>query len=157
MLVGRCSSELSSHKIQAKSKKSQAPSAAEGSAVPRTFPGNAESRPSTNLSSRPERTRISCSAALDMATYAAFVKESRIKLANATKFHRKSGVAEWRDLRFLLPATNAEVQLDPFRTLTQTAKRHEKPKSFFALTPRIFARSVSGTKSNIKSNNSTAW
>jgi hypothetical protein len=40
MLVGRCSSELSSHKLQAKSKKSQAPSAAdlsrhavEGSAV----------------------------------------------------------------------------------------------------------------------------
>src|ERR1700733_14489291 len=40
MLVGRCSSELSSHKLQAKSKKSQAPSeadlsrhAVEGSAV----------------------------------------------------------------------------------------------------------------------------
>jgi hypothetical protein len=33
MLVGRCSSELSSHKLQAKSKKSQAPSEAEGSAV----------------------------------------------------------------------------------------------------------------------------
>src|SRR5580704_19362988 len=47
MLVGRCSSQLSSHKLQAKSKKSQAPSeadlsrrAVEGSAVPRTFPGN---------------------------------------------------------------------------------------------------------------------
>jgi hypothetical protein len=33
MLVGRCSSELSSHKLQAKLKKSQPPSAAEGSAV----------------------------------------------------------------------------------------------------------------------------
>jgi hypothetical protein len=40
MLVGRCSSQLSSHKLQAKSKKSQAPSeadlsrhAVEGSAV----------------------------------------------------------------------------------------------------------------------------
>ena len=29
MLVGRCSSELSSHKLQAKSKKSQAPSEAD--------------------------------------------------------------------------------------------------------------------------------
>ena len=58
---------------------------------------------STNLSSRPERTRISCRAALDMATCAAFFKESRMKIANTTKLNRKSGVAEWRDLRFLLP------------------------------------------------------
>ena len=36
------------------------PSEAEGSAVPRTSPGNAESRPATELSSHePERTRIS--------------------------------------------------------------------------------------------------
>jgi hypothetical protein len=47
------------------------------------------------------RTRISCRAALDMATCAAFVKESRIKIVNATKLNRKSWVAEWRDLRFL--------------------------------------------------------
>ena len=60
---------------------------------------------STNLSSRPERTRISCHAALDMATCAAFFKESRMKIANATKLNRKSGVAEWRDLRFLLVLT----------------------------------------------------
>src|ERR1700730_2204154 len=33
---------------------------AEGSAVPRTFPGNAESRPVTNLSSRPERSGEIC-------------------------------------------------------------------------------------------------
>src|ERR1700719_3053063 len=53
MLVGRCSSELSSHKLQAKSKKSQAPSAAdlsrhavEGSAVPQTLPGNVFRPPS---------------------------------------------------------------------------------------------------------------
>jgi hypothetical protein len=45
------------------------------------------------LSSRPERTRISCHAALDMAACAAFRKESRMKFANATKFDRKSGVA----------------------------------------------------------------
>jgi hypothetical protein len=47
----------------------------------------------TKLSSRPERTRISCHAALDTAACAAFVKESRMKFANATKFNRKSGVA----------------------------------------------------------------
>jgi hypothetical protein len=53
-----------------------------------------------SLSSRPERTRISCHAALDMATCAAFVKESRMRITNATKLHRKSGEAERRDLRF---------------------------------------------------------
>ncbi len=37
-----------------------------------------------NLSSRPERTRISCHAAPDIAACAAFRKESRMKLANAT-------------------------------------------------------------------------
>ena len=40
MLVGRCSSELSGHRLQGKLKKSQPPSAVEGSAVPRTSPGN---------------------------------------------------------------------------------------------------------------------
>jgi hypothetical protein len=69
------------------------PSAAEGSAVPRTHPGNAEFYPQTELSSRPERTRISCHAALDMAACAAFDKESRMKIANAAKLNRKSGVA----------------------------------------------------------------
>jgi hypothetical protein len=48
----------------------------------------------------PERTRISCHAALDMAACAAFRKESRMKFANATNLDRKSGVAQWRDLRF---------------------------------------------------------
>jgi hypothetical protein len=38
-----------------------------------------------------DRTRISCHAAPDMAACAAFVKESSMKCANATKFHRKSG------------------------------------------------------------------
>jgi hypothetical protein len=46
-----------------------------------------------NLSSRPERTRISCRAALDTTTCAAFIKESRMKFADATKLYRKSGVA----------------------------------------------------------------
>jgi hypothetical protein len=35
------------------------------------------------------------------ATCAVFSKESRMKFANATNFDRKSGVAQWRDLRFL--------------------------------------------------------
>jgi hypothetical protein len=40
-----------------------------------------------------DRTRISCHAALDIAACAAFVKESSMKCANATNFHRKSGGA----------------------------------------------------------------
>jgi len=36
-----------------------------------------------------------------MTSCAAFPKESRMKFANATKLYRKSGVAQWRDLRFL--------------------------------------------------------
>jgi hypothetical protein len=38
-------------------------------------------------------------AALDTTACAAFIKESRRKLASATNLNRKSGVAEWRDLR----------------------------------------------------------
>jgi hypothetical protein len=45
------------------------------------------------LTSRPERTRISCHAALDRAACAALRKESRMKFVNATKLHRKSGGA----------------------------------------------------------------
>ena len=52
------------------------------------------------LSSRPDRTRISCHAVLDKATYAPFRKEGRMERNNATKLHRKSGVAKWRDLQF---------------------------------------------------------
>ena len=50
-------------------------------------------QPQTEVSSRPERTRISCHTALDKATRAPFRKEGRMKCNNATKFHRKSGVA----------------------------------------------------------------
>jgi hypothetical protein len=63
--------------------------------------GNEGERSHTNLSSRPERTRISCHAALDKAAYAPFCKEGRMKFDSATKFHRKPGGAQWRDLRFL--------------------------------------------------------
>jgi hypothetical protein len=52
------------------------------------------------LSSRPKRTQSSYLAALDRATCAAFIKESRMKYTGAPKFNRKSGGAEWRDLRF---------------------------------------------------------
>src|SRR5208282_575506 len=38
---------------------------------------------------------------------AAFSKESRMKLANATKLDRKSGAAEWRDLRCASPSSNS--------------------------------------------------
>jgi hypothetical protein len=48
------------------------------------------------LSSRPERTRISCHAAPERTANAPLRKERRMKIAEATKFHRKSGGAEWR-------------------------------------------------------------
>ena len=76
------------------------PSEAEGSAVPRTSLGNAKYVAQTELSSRPERTRISCQAALDKSACAPFFKERRMMFANATNFYRKSGVAERRDLQF---------------------------------------------------------
>ena len=44
----------------------------------------------TKLSSRPERTRISCHAALETTACAAFSKESCMKFANATNTNRKS-------------------------------------------------------------------
>jgi hypothetical protein len=47
----------------------------------------------TNLSSRPERTRISYFAALTTTTYAALRKERRKNLINATDLDRKSGGA----------------------------------------------------------------
>jgi hypothetical protein len=58
--------------------------------------------PQTEVSSRPERTRISCHAALDKTTCAPFRKEGRMKSTSATRFHRKSGVAKWRDLLFII-------------------------------------------------------
>jgi hypothetical protein len=58
--------------------------AAEGSAVPRTFLGNVF---------RQSVTRISYRAAPNKSTCAAFLKESRMKLASATKPDRKSGGA----------------------------------------------------------------
>jgi hypothetical protein len=76
MLAGRCSSELSGRKLQAKLKSHKL---------------------------RPERTRISCHTAQDKAACAPFHKERRMKFSEATTFYRKSGVAKWRDLRFCRP------------------------------------------------------
>jgi hypothetical protein len=47
----------------------------------------------TELSSRPERTRISYFALLATTTYAVFPKENRMMLINATVLDRKSGGA----------------------------------------------------------------
>jgi hypothetical protein len=69
--------------------------------------------PTLPLSSRPERTRISCCAAVDRSACAAFRKESRMKFANATKPNRKSGVAQWRDLQFSQPATSSDRSTNP--------------------------------------------
>jgi hypothetical protein len=49
--------------------------------------------PATELSSRPERTRILCFALLATTTFAALRGESRMQLINATTFDRKSGGA----------------------------------------------------------------
>jgi hypothetical protein len=44
------------------------------------------------------------------STCAAFVKESRRKFANATKFNRKSGVAQWRDLLCAIPRNDSRLR-----------------------------------------------
>jgi hypothetical protein len=61
-----------------------------------------------NLSSRPERTRISYLAELATTTDAALLKKSRTRFINATKPNRKSGGAEWRDLRFLFSGSHRD-------------------------------------------------
>jgi hypothetical protein len=55
--------------------------------------GNAEYSFHDELSSGPERTRISCHAALDKAACAPFRKEGRMTFTNAAKVNRKSGAA----------------------------------------------------------------
>jgi hypothetical protein len=68
------------------------------------------SRPPLSLG--PERTRISCHAAQDATKCAAFIKESRMKFASATNLYRKSGVAQWRDLRFFSYSHTDSIDLD---------------------------------------------
>ena len=55
--------------------------------------------PPSPLSSRPKRTRISYFALLATTTCAALRKESRMQIPNTTGLNRKSGGAQWRDLR----------------------------------------------------------
>ena len=59
--------------------------------------------PPSPLSSRPKRTRISYFALLATTTCAALRKESRMQIIKATGLDRKSGGAQWRDLRFSGP------------------------------------------------------
>jgi hypothetical protein len=81
MLVGRCSSELSAHRLQGKLKKSQPPTGAYPDFLPRCIGHD---------------------------HVCGFIKESRRKFTNATDFYRKSGVTKWRDLLFnLVFAANA--------------------------------------------------
>jgi hypothetical protein len=48
-----------------------------------------------------EATRISYFALLATTACAVFLKENRMVVINATVLDRKSGVAQWRDLRFM--------------------------------------------------------
>ena len=66
----------------------------------------------------PERTRISCHAAPDTVACAPFSKERRMKFADATKFHRKSGEAEGSAV--LLPPRQALPQ-QPLSPLSSRA------------------------------------
>ena len=53
------------------------------------------------LSSGPERTRISCHAAQDATTCAAFIKEGRVKFASATNLYNPSRTDPARQSDFL--------------------------------------------------------
>src|SRR5277367_4293482 len=64
--------------------------------------------PLSPLSSRPKRTRISYFAAAARSTGAVSRKGNRMKLINATAVDRKSGGAQWRDLRFRGPPLKGE-------------------------------------------------
>jgi hypothetical protein len=59
--------------------------------------------PPSPLSSRPKRPWISYFALLATTTCAALRKESRMQIIKATGLDRKSGGAQWRDLRFSGP------------------------------------------------------
>jgi hypothetical protein len=77
------------------------PSAVEGSAVTLSQPQSNRKATTLTLSSRPERTRISYCAAPTIAACAAFLKENRMKFANAIKLDRKSGVAHKFSLLYI--------------------------------------------------------
>jgi hypothetical protein len=70
-------------------------------------------QPPYPLSSRPQRTRISYFALLATSTCAALRRESRMQIIKATGLDRKSGEAQWRDLRFPHPQTARPVNHRP--------------------------------------------
>jgi hypothetical protein len=78
---------------------------------PEFFVSNPNTR--TEVSSRPERTRISCHVARDKAAYAPFRTEGRMKCDSATNSNRKSGVAQWRDLLFTIPRNGFKWKRSP--------------------------------------------
>jgi hypothetical protein len=98
-------------------------------------------QPTHPLSSRLERTRISCCAAVDRAACAAFRKESRMNLAEPTQLYRKSGVAQRRDLRFrslrLVRATSSSSAWQSPRELP-----YYLPSDPLSSKPRQSSRSV---------------
>ena len=85
------------------------PSFGNGMSVPKHLFRKWDVGTQKEVSSRPERTRISCHAALDKTASAPFRKEGRMKCTKATKFHRESGVAQWRDLLF--PSVTNQLSL----------------------------------------------
>jgi hypothetical protein len=84
----------------------------------------------TEVSSRPKRNRISCHATLYKAAFAPFRKEGRMTCDNATKFHRKSGAAKWRDLLFILRSIQFEWKRYPLPCVsslsTEVSSRPER-------------------------------
>jgi hypothetical protein len=68
----------------------------------------------------PERTRISCHAAMDEAACAPFRKEGRMKCTNATKIKGKSRVAKRRDLLFASSPTKLQTHNQTGDLLFQT-------------------------------------
>jgi hypothetical protein len=80
----------------------------------------------TEVSSRPKRTRISCHAAPEKVAFAPFRKEGRMACISATKFHRKSGGAKWRDLRFRGPLL--EMFFRPERSGNASLTNHIPPQ-----------------------------
>jgi hypothetical protein len=77
-------------------------SAVEGPAL--KFPDlSSGPQPPSPLSSRPKRSRVSYFAPPATPTGAALRRESRMQIINARALDRKSGGAQWRDLRLFFP------------------------------------------------------
>jgi hypothetical protein len=65
------------------------------------------------------------------------VKESRMKLANATNLDRKSGVAEWRDLRCAFPERNCPSDSLPSTEHVEMFSTEAQPSSVSSRLPRL--------------------